>query len=77
VKLRSDWTEIRLEIMEKIVRAKFWQNPHLARKLVATGDQKLVEGNRWNDTFWGVCRGVGENHLGKILMRVREELRGE
>uniref|UniRef100_UPI00345E83CD NADAR domain-containing protein n=1 Tax=uncultured Duncaniella sp. TaxID=2768039 RepID=UPI00345E83CD len=50
-------------------------NPALAEKLIATGDAELVEGNYWHDTVWGVCDGVGENHLGKILMRVREELK--
>lgn len=73
--LRSDWNDIRLYVMYKIVRAKFEQNPHLAAKLLATGDQELVEGNHWGDTFWGVCRGKGQNNLGKILMLVREELR--
>jgi predicted NAD-dependent protein-ADP-ribosyltransferase YbiA (DUF1768 family) len=43
--------------------------------LDATGDRKLVEGNYWHDTFWGVCNGVGENYLGEILMHVRQELR--
>ena len=41
---------------------------------MATGDAELVEGNTWNDTYWGVCNGVGHNHLGKILMQVRQEL---
>ena len=27
-----------------------------------------------NETFWGVCNGVGENKLGHILMEVREKL---
>jgi predicted NAD-dependent protein-ADP-ribosyltransferase YbiA (DUF1768 family) len=42
--------------------------------LKATGDEELVEGNWWNDTFWGVCNGVGENNLGKLLMKIRAEL---
>ena len=37
---------------------------------------ELIEGNVWNDTFWGVCNGKGHNHLGKILMKVRDEIRG-
>lgn len=55
------------------MRVKF-RNPELRDKLVATGDAEIVEGNWWGDKFWGVCRGVGENHLGKILMRIRTEL---
>jgi predicted NAD-dependent protein-ADP-ribosyltransferase YbiA (DUF1768 family) len=34
------------------------------------------EGNTWNDRFWGVCRGSGLNHLGRILMEVRAEVGG-
>lgn len=43
--------------------------------LLATGDAQLIEGNTWNDTFWGVCRGEGENHLGKLLMNIRDALK--
>jgi len=49
----------------------------LKLRLLATGDETLQEGNRWNDRYWGVCRGVGKNHLGNILMEVREYLRDE
>ncbi len=57
--------------------AKFTQNPDLLSKLLATGDAELIEGNTWGDRVWGVdlYRGAGENHLGKILMRIRDELR--
>ena len=48
--------------------------PELRTKLADTEDEELIEGNTWNDTYWGVCRGVGENHLGKLLMEVREML---
>ena len=47
----------------------------LAEKLLATGDEELVEGNDWNDRIWGKVNGQGENRLGIILMKVREELR--
>lgn len=77
VSLRSDWEEVKVTIMEEIVRAKFTQNPDLKEMLLATGNKKLIEGNTWNDTFWGVSlkTGNGKNHLGNILMKVREELR--
>lgn len=77
VKLRPDWELVKVGLMEEIVRAKFKQNPHLATGLISTGDRKLIEGNTWHDTFWGVdaATGEGENHLGKILMKIREELR--
>lgn len=77
ITMRPDWHEIRLEVMEEIVLAKFSQNPVLATRLIETGDAPLIEGNHWGDTYWGVCRGVGQNHLGKILMNVREDLKIE
>lgn len=70
--LRDDWNDVRLDVMREIVRAKFTQNPWLLAKL-RTVTVPITENNTWNDTFWGVCRGVGENHLGKILMEVRDD----
>lgn len=75
--IRPNWNEIRLNVMETLVDEKFRTNPRLAGLLEATGDAELIEGNSWGDIFWGVCRGRGENHLGKIIMRVRGELRAE
>lgn len=79
VQLRPDWEQVKVGIMEEIVRAKFTQHPELAQRLLATGDKILVEGNRWGDTCWGVDTrtGQGENHLGKILMKVREEQKNQ
>lgn len=74
--LRPDWDRIRLEVMETLVREKFTRHAALAAQLAATGTLDLVERNHWRDTFWGVCQGRGENHLGRILMKVRAELRG-
>ena len=74
VELRSDWEAVKIEVMREVLRCKFTQNPELKAKLIATGDAELIEGNNWNDRFWGVCRSVGQNHLGKLLMEVRAEL---
>lgn len=74
VPLREDWIEVRVQVMTEILRDKFSRNQKLRSKLLATGDADLVEGNTWGDTFWGVCRGEGENKLGQALMRVRAEL---
>lgn len=74
VTMRPDWEKVKLGIMEDLVRQKF-KNPDLKEALLKTGDEKLIEGNWWGDTFWGVCKGKGQNHLGKILMRVRKELK--
>ena len=73
VRLRSDWEEIKDTVMLDILRAKFDTNPDLKEKLLATGDEFLVEGNTWGDTYWGVCNGKGRNHLGHLLMQVRDE----
>ena len=73
--LRSDWEEVKNKIMYEVCYAKFTQNPELKEKLLLTGDEELIEGNTWHDTYWGVCNRRGKNKLGKILMRVREELR--
>lgn len=71
--LRPDWDAVRLGIMRDLLRQKF-NHPEYQRMLLATGDAELVEGNVWGDTFWGICDGVGENYLGRLLMQVREEL---
>ncbi len=75
--LRSDWEQVKLDVMRRVVRAKFEQHPNLAQYLLDTGDADLIEGNTWNDVYWGVDlrTGEGENHLGKILMAQRQEFR--
>ena len=75
VKLREDWEKVKVEIMYEIIKAKFSQNEDLKEKLLATGDEKLVEKNTWGDQEWGICNGEGKNYLGKILMKVRKELK--
>jgi ribA/ribD-fused uncharacterized protein len=72
VRLRRDWDSERVASMEAVLRAKF-ADPQLRARLLGTGDAELVEGNSWNDTFWGVCRGRGQNWLGKLLMKIRGE----
>jgi hypothetical protein len=72
VKLRDDWEEVKLDIMTEVVSQKFLQHPHLIEMLLQTGDEELIEGNKWGDRFWGVCKGKGKNHLGKILMKIRD-----
>ena len=72
--LRSGWDAMKLERMLFWLRHKFAISA-LRLKLLDTGDSQLVEGNTWGDQFWGVCGGVGENHLGKLLMQVRDEIR--
>ena len=69
------WNARRDGVMMILVTRKFATHPALAAKLLATGDQEIQEGNYWNDTYWGVCKGVGLNRLGKLLMTIRTELR--
>ena len=75
LKLRKDWHSVSLGIMYDLVKMKFQLDDALKTMLLSTGDQALIEGNTWGDTFWGTVDGKGHNHLGKILMRVREELK--
>lgn len=70
--LRDDWEDIKVMLMEILLLAKF-NDPVLRTKLINTGDAILIEGNTWGDTYWGVCRGKGENKLGKLLMKLRDE----
>lgn len=75
MQVRKDWNEKKLDFMNWAVREKF-KNEDLKELLISTEDMTLIEGNVWQDFFWGVCNGKGENHLGKILMKVRDEVRG-
>lgn len=80
VEIKSNWDEIKEEVMYEIVSNKF-KNKRMQAKLLATENEQLVEGNYWHDNYWGSCtcprclQKPKENKLGKILMRVREELK--
>lgn len=77
VELRPDWNEIKLKIMYDVLVLKFTSEP-FREKLLATGDQNIVEGNYWNDKFWGVdlkeTPNEGENWLGRLIMDIRNKL---
>ena len=81
IQLRSDWEHVKVQIMYEICLAKFSQNMNLREKLLNTSEQYLEEGTYWHDNYWGNCycdrckNIVGKNELGKILMRIRKELR--
>ena len=73
--LRSDWEEVKDDIMYQAVKAKFEQNPIILGELVATDSAQLIE-HTMNDSYWADNGdGTGKNMLGLILMRVREELK--
>ena len=71
--LRGDWEKIKLAVMARLIRQKF-EPTSMRQKLLMTYPAILIEGNHWGDTFWGVCNGVGENWLGRILMCIRSEM---
>jgi predicted NAD-dependent protein-ADP-ribosyltransferase YbiA (DUF1768 family) len=70
--IREDWQVYRLEVMRKILKAKFSQNPNLHKLLLSTKGRDLIE-NSPRDSFWGVGKNKqGENFLGKLLMELRD-----
>ena len=71
VDLRDDWDQIKLGVMADCLYSKFTLNLKLREALKELQDYYLEETNHWNDTYWGVCDGKGENHLGKLLMATR------
>jgi ribA/ribD-fused uncharacterized protein len=76
ITIKENWADIKLSVMEECLRCKF-SYPHTIEMLLLTGDQNIVEGNTWNDRFWGVdlkeTPNIGENHLGRLLMKIRDE----
>lgn len=76
LELRPDWDITKFDFMRDFLIQKFVQEPYQT-KLLNTGDAYIEETNYWDDHVWGVCNGVGENHLGKLLMTVRKGLQDE
>src|SRR5262245_42848056 len=77
VKLRPDWESAKDDVMRRAVLAKFRAHEDIRARLLATGDEELVE-NAPGDYYWGCgADGSGKNRLGQILMEVRARLRDE
>jgi ribA/ribD-fused uncharacterized protein len=71
---RGEWAAVRESIMYELTKVKFMQ-PRLRKRLFETGLREIVEASH-DDDFWGVtASGRGDNTMGKIIMRVRAELR--
>lgn len=71
----ENWNEIKLSVMKEILHAKVTQHSYVKKKLLESGDKELVE-DSWRDSFWGWGPNKdGQNHLGKLWMEVREEVR--
>ena len=83
VTLRKDWEEVKDQVMYDVCYAKFTQDKKLKEKLLATGDREIIEGNLHYDKCWGMVYNYktkeyeGENRLGIVLMKLREELKNK
>lgn len=84
LEIREDWENIKNQVMFDVCTIKF-QIPDLKKLLLETGDAHLIEGNIWHDNWYGVCYCRNcpkhklqpvekQNHLGKILMKIRNSL---
>lgn len=74
--LRSDWEQVKDDVMKRALLAKFTQHATLRDQLTSTQDAVLVEHTK-NDSYWGDGGdGSGLNKLGMMLMEVRATLRG-
>ena len=75
VTIRPDWSKIKLVVMKDLLKRKF-KDVTLKDRLVKTGDEELIEWNTWGDEFWGknITTGKGDNHLGVLLMELRQSV---
>lgn len=74
---RSDWDDTKLDVMKSILHAKVAQHAYVKKKLLESGERTLVE-DSWRDDFWGWGPNKdGQNHLGRIWMKVREEVKAQ
>jgi ribA/ribD-fused uncharacterized protein len=76
---QMEWDHRKVQVMTRLVQQKIEDHPAIAVALIATAGVELVEKNNWHDNFWGDCSclrcyKVGENHLGKVWMKLRDEL---
>ena len=75
--IRKDWPDVKMDIMKLALRAKFTQHEELHDMLLFTGNRPLVE-HTSRDNFWGDGGdGSGDNHLGRLLEEVRDDLKNK
>lgn len=69
------WESKKVGVMYQCLLQKYHTFPYI-ELLMATGNEHIQEGNRWGDTFWGVClkTNKGQNTLGNLIMKIRDEL---
>lgn len=68
-----DWDNLKYDVMYDL-NAQKYSYPKLMEMLLDSENAYLEETNHWKDVYWGVCSGVGQNNLGKILMDIRSQL---
>ena len=72
---RSDWEDVKEDVMYKALQAKFSQHEKLGQQLRETGERKLIEHSPY-DSYWGDGGdGSGKNRLGILLMKLRKEMK--
>ena len=75
----AHWFERNMALLETLLEQKFSRHPHLRERLLATGSSELINGTP-SDRYFGMVwdteqQGwVGENHLGRLLMKVRRDI---
>ena len=72
IPVRDDWDDIKLNIMYNLLEEKF-SILYFKERLLEI-DEPIIEENDWGDTFWGVYNGKGENNLGKLLTKIKNEI---
>jgi len=74
--IRDDWNKEKFNVMRKALDVKF-RLPYWKKKLISTGNDKIIEWNNWGDKIWGVSihDNLGHNRLGIMLMEIRSELK--
>lgn len=72
IKIRSDWNDKKLGVMEIALRHKFQKGTSWKKKLDSF-KEPIIEWNNWSDVFWGIdiFTGKGENHLGRLIEKMR------
>ena len=76
IRLRDEWEDMKIDVMKECLEQKYQQEP-FKTLLLGTGETHIQEGNWWGDFFWGVDikTGKGENNLGKLIMKIRNDLK--
>ncbi len=71
-----NWQEVKYQNMEKVLRLKLEQNPIVKECLLKTKDYIIAENCIDEDTDWGLDNNnEGNNNLGKIWMKIRNDIK--